>query len=471
MKPAKSVVALVFAFALVAGPPALAVVQAENEFTTGVHLYEKAGVSGALAIWSAWLKGIRQYPTVYSKRAIDLDRKDATDYNNRGVDKSNRGDRDGAIADYNRAIDLNPKLAAAYFNRGIVKSERDDNDSAIADYSRAIKLNPKFTAAYAARGSARSAKGNKDGAITDYSRAIKLDPKCANAYYDRGIAKSDKGDHDGAIADYSHAIELNPKLANAYNNRGIAKSDKGDRDGAIADHSRAIELDPEFATAYTNRGIAKNDKGDHAGAIADYDRAIELDPKFAIAYSNRGNAMRAKGDKDGAIADYSRAIELDPKYPAAYFDRGIAHYLQKNWLKASGDFDAASQQEKPRDYGTLLACVVQTRLGQGEAGRKELRARLDQRRDAKPSDWVSQVGSFLLGTLDEAALIKAADSPDAKKARGQRCEAWYFAGMQRLATSQNNEAANCFRKCIATELKTFTEYQLATAELQWLGEK
>ena len=111
----------------------------------------------------------------------------------------------------------------AYYNRGAAKIEKGDLDGAIADYNRAIELNPKDARAYYNRGIAKRAKGDLDGAIADFSRAIELDPKYAIAYNNRGIAKDDKGDLDGAIADYNRAIELDPKLAIAYNNRGNAE--------------------------------------------------------------------------------------------------------------------------------------------------------------------------------------------------------------------------------------------------------
>ena len=293
----------------------------------------------------------------------------------------------------------------------------------------------------------------------------------ATAWARLGELNRHLGDHAQAISDCTEAIRIDPSLARAYSTRGSAHRMRGQLDLAIADCGEAIRLDPAAVLAYFNRGEAYRLRRDLDKAIADFTRAIELNPKYAGAYSSRGIAKRGKGDLDGAIADFTCAIELDPKLARPYFSRGIALYLQKSWLKAYGDFDAASRQEKPFDDGALMACVVQTRLGQGEAGRKELRAQLDKRWDSKPGDWVSQIGGFLLGTLDEAVLLQAADSPDAHKTREQHCEAWYFAGMQRLAAGQKAEAASCFRKCIATEQKADAEYQFATAELKWLGEK
>ncbi len=285
--------------------------------------------------------------------------------------------------------------------------------------------------------------------------------------FTRGVQLYELGDKKGTIASYTAWLEKNSQDAQAYYNRGVAKSDLGDYDDAIADYDHVVKLDPNYVNAYVNRGNAKLAKGDNDAAIADYDNVIKLDPKFLAAYNNRGVAKRAMGDNNAAIADYELAIGINPKFAQAYHNRGVDLYLQKNWLKARADFDTASEQE----HGALMACVVQTRLGQGEEGRKQLSIRINNRLDTKLDDWVSRLGKFLLGTLDEEALLRDADSPNVMKSRVQRCEAWYYAGMQHLAAGQKTEAANCFRKSVATEQKTVDEYALAAAELKWLEAK
>lgn len=132
--------------------------------------------------------------------------------------------------------------AAEFYNRGNAKKDKGDYDGAIADYGRAIELAPKFSAAYNNRGIAKKDKGDLDAAITDYDRAIEIDPRDSLAYNNRGVAKNAKGDLDGAIADYDRAIELNPKDATAYKNRGNAKRIKGDGTGASEDFALARKL-------------------------------------------------------------------------------------------------------------------------------------------------------------------------------------------------------------------------------------
>ena len=64
----------------------------------------------------------------------------AEDWFNSGVAKSDRGDWQGAIADYTKAIEFNPQDADAYFNRAAAKNDLEDHQGAIADYTKAIEI-------------------------------------------------------------------------------------------------------------------------------------------------------------------------------------------------------------------------------------------------------------------------------------------------------------------------------------------
>lgn len=222
----------------------------------------------------------------------------------------------------------------------------------------------------------------------------------------------------------------------SYYNQGGAKQTKDDLDGAIADYNHAIELDPKYVGAYYNRGAAKQAKGDLDGAVADYNHAIELNPKYANAYNNRGIVKHAKGELDGAIADYRHFCELS---------------------------------ESGQDYPRLYIWLIRSHLGETEAASKELSAYLDKRTNAAPGDWFSKVSGHLLGNITEAELFAADAPPDAKKARGRSCEAWFYAGMKKLLSGNKKTAATYFQKCLATEQKNYAEYHLAQAELKALA--
>ena len=281
-------------------------------------------------------------------RPLPLGYGDAEYYLRKGNEALQRGDFEGAMADYNRVVDHEPDFAKAYKNRGIDEYDRvielkpifaeayknrghakfnlGKLAEAIADLDKAIELDPNFAAAYNDRGNVKSGLGNHKGAIADYDKAIKLKLDDAEIYYKRGIAKSGLSNRKGAITDYDKAIELDPNFALAYYKRGIAKFGSGNRRGAIADYNRAIEIKPDFAEAYNDRGTAKSNLNDHRSAKVDYDRAIKLKPDLAEAYNNRGLAKSDLYDYRGAEEDYDLAIKLKPDYAEAYNNRGLAKF-------------------------------------------------------------------------------------------------------------------------------------------------
>jgi ribose transport system substrate-binding protein len=301
-------------------------------------------------------------------------------YISRAYAMAQKGDLEGAVADYDRVIQLDPKLAEAYISRADAKNRQGNLDGAIADCDQAIQLNPKFALAYGVRGRVQQSKGNLDRAIADYSQAIQFDPKLAEVYSARGTAKAVKGDLDGAIADCNRAIQLNPKLTVAHSILEFAKARTGARDGAIAasgsttlpgatvQPSRnppgplafltpsAIIATPSKpmpiptptprvgssnAQYYDDRGFRYYQQKNYEKAMNDFDEAIRLNPDYARAYNRRGLVYYQQKNYDKAINDFDEAIRLDPDYTHAYNNRGLVYYQQKNYEKAINDFDEA----------------------------------------------------------------------------------------------------------------------------------
>jgi tetratricopeptide (TPR) repeat protein len=112
-----------------------------------------------------------------SERIQQIDRvsnNSAEAYISRGSEKSDAGDKQGAIADYTQAIKLAPKNVLAYISRGIEKLDLGDKQGAIADYTQAIKLAPNYAEIYLGRSKAHSSLGNKQAAIDDLTKAAEL---------------------------------------------------------------------------------------------------------------------------------------------------------------------------------------------------------------------------------------------------------------------------------------------------------
>lgn len=284
----------------------------------------------------------------------------------------------------------------------------------------------------------------------------------------RGMELFNAGMFDHAIIPLSAHLRRNPTDAEAFANRGVARTAVNDFDGALADFEVALRLNPGFARVHVLRGNLRKKRGDPKGALEDFDDAIGLDPENAPVHYSRANIRTDRGDLDGAIADYTVALRMEPENAQNHFNRGIAYYLRKDWEKARSDFEAAAGQRDPQPYGWLYAHVLQVRLGKMEQARAELRAVVAKLADSKPDEWFLALAAFLLGELDEAALLAEAGKGAASKVRDQRCEARYFAGMARLFAGQQAEAAECFQQSIATGRSNLAEHSFAKAELDIL---
>src|SRR5438093_797429 len=96
-------------------------------------------------------------------------------YLKRGVSSSEKGDFDGALADFGKAIEMKPDSFEAFFDRGMAHISKKALELAVSDLSRAIEINPRSAAAYSGRGSAFESKGDVQRAKTDYQKAVDLD--------------------------------------------------------------------------------------------------------------------------------------------------------------------------------------------------------------------------------------------------------------------------------------------------------
>ena len=117
--------------------------------------------------------------------------------------------------DLSTTLVLNPEFFEANINRAVALLEKGDLDGAIADYSRALQYKTDDVAIYYGRGSASQKKKDLQGALTDYTKAIQIDPKHALAYANRAVVKVLLKKPD-ASADFETAFRLDPSLRTSY---------------------------------------------------------------------------------------------------------------------------------------------------------------------------------------------------------------------------------------------------------------
>ena len=117
-----------------------------------------------------------------------------------------------------------------------------------------------------------------------------------------------------------------------------------------------------------------------------------------------------------------------------------------------------------------VAWVGASRLGEVEAATRELQNFLAVRVAGTPDDWTSKVGHFLAGQMAEPEFLFAAKNADSKMEVDQLCQAYFYAGSKLLLAGDKVASADCFRKSVATDMKTHFGYGSAVAELGFLSE-
>jgi tetratricopeptide (TPR) repeat protein len=282
----------------------------------------------------------------FARVAVALRPQGAWAHNRLGNALADKGDVDGAIAEYQEAIRISKDFPHAHYNLGLTLRNKGDVDGAIAEFKEAIRSNKNF--AHFALGEALLDKGDMDGAIAEFKEVIRVNKNLPEPHANLGSALRIKGDVDGAIAELREAIRLNNDLAPAHNNLGLALADKGDLDGAIAAYKEALRLKKDYAEPHNNLGVILIYKGDVDGAIAEFKEAIRLKKDWAVAHYDLGAALENKGDVDGAIAELREALRLTKDVKSPFYAAELA-MLGRNLLQ---------QKKCPEAEKVLRECLA-----------------------------------------------------------------------------------------------------------------
>jgi len=305
--------------------------------------------------------------------------------------------------------------------------------------------------------------GDNDTAIRLLSRALDEGLSAdvaAIALTWRGIAYSRKGLQDQAILDFNSALKFNPDNQTTHSNRGTAFARKGLYEQAIADYNEALHQDSKDVNTYIGRGLVNIYLGHYDKAFVDLDLALRYSPDNASVFAHRGYGHFRMGLYDQAINDYTDALHIKPDNAGALGARGRILYVLGKFEAASTDFAKAHTLSPDNLYFLIWQFLADSRIGGNR--RNEL---IQEMRDVADRAWPYPILDFLAERSSKDELITAANAPGNAENRNHLCEAWFYVGEVELIHSHNDSAQQMFRRAKDTCPITFTEFDMATAEL------
>lgn len=271
---------------------------------------------------------------------------DARAHDKLGRALAEKGDLDGAIAEYREALRLNPNLAEAHDKLGRALWRKRDLEGAAKELRTAIRLRPDFSGSYVFLYIVLSQLGDLDGAIAAMREAIRLSPDSFLMHGWLGDTLRRKGDLEEAILEYRTSTRLQPAHAGFHLALAVAFETKGDRLAARDEIEKAHVLSPtawsiadSIAEAYARIARPPVGREEYNNAIAAYHEALRLDPDRWDILFNLALRYRGREDLDKAIATYQEVIRLNPNYDMGWYWLGEAYSQQGNKAKVLEVFE------------------------------------------------------------------------------------------------------------------------------------
>jgi len=172
-----------------------------------------------------------------------------------GVELSNAGKNDEAIAKFNEVIATIPNCAECYANIGTVQTKAKKYDEAEAAYKKAIELKPDFAEAYNGLANLYNADKKFDQAAEASKKAMELSGGAAggagaagggnaSSTFNQGVILWNAGKIPEAKAQFEQAAKLDPNMPDAQYWLGMAMVNGGDTAGAKPHFESYLKLAP-----------------------------------------------------------------------------------------------------------------------------------------------------------------------------------------------------------------------------------
>ena len=197
----------------------------------------------------------------------------------------------------------NKTESAKMLHSGDAARERGDLEGASANYTLAIVIDPTSVEAELRLGSVALARQDENGAFGAYQAAQQLAPKNPEAAFRLGEINLTHGQAKAASDQFAIALESRENDPKLYNAMGVALSMQGKYELAKENYDKGLALAPDYPSLRNNYGLMQLASGDLPGAFATFS-ALVNSPQANDRYRlNRALVELAMGQTEAALAD------------------------------------------------------------------------------------------------------------------------------------------------------------------------
>jgi tetratricopeptide (TPR) repeat protein len=180
-----------------------------------------------------------------------------------GVELSQAGKHDEAIAKFNEVIAQAPSCTECYTNIAALYAQKKDYDQAEQAYKKAIEISPKSADAYNGLATIYNQQKKFDQAAEASAMAQKLAVEgggaaggvSASTVFNQGVIAWNAGKIADAKKAFEQAVQIDPKLADAHYWLGMANLNEGNMPEAGKHFDEYLKIAPTGQYAETAKGI------------------------------------------------------------------------------------------------------------------------------------------------------------------------------------------------------------------------
>jgi len=236
--------------------------------------------------------------------------------------------------------------------------------------------------------------------------------------------------------------------------------------------NRAAALNPKNVVPRQMLALGHYLLGDPERAIRELESIKKENPRSSKTYQLLGMINMEEGRLTEAAQYAKKAMDLNPDDKYVYSNLGQIYYEQGKYDQASEVYLTLTQKSSSNLYANLLYYLSLRRSGEASKADAYLQKLVETLRPLRldaNSSWPAAIAYFFAGKISADDLMKFMSSGDPGNRLKRQMKGYFYLGMAHLLDDKETDhiqrARDCFKKCLSTGLKHYSEYSLAQFEL------